>query len=127
MDVEGPIKANNGSSSNFSFTQENLRYFLQGLNSNRFANNITRTMFAAMLDALMYLQENGMSHRDIKPENIMLDKDFQIKLIDFGSSTRNKNNVITLEQMQNAPGTLGYKAPEMHENINKDIALQVQR
>lgn len=84
-------------------------------------------MFAAMLDALMYLQENGMSHRDIKPENIMLDKDFQIKLIDFGSSTRNKNNVITLEQMQNAPGTLGYKAPEMHENINKDIALQVQR
>jgi len=127
MDVEGPIKANNGSSSNFSFTQENLRYFLQGLNSNRFANNITRTMFAAMLDALMYLQENGMSHRYIKPENILLEKDFQIKLIDFGSSTRNKNNVITLEQMQNAPGTLGYKAPEMHENINKDIALQVQR
>ena len=35
-------------------------------------------------DALQYAHEHGVVHRDIKPENILLDKNGQVKIADFG-------------------------------------------
>lgn len=40
---------------------------------------------AEIVVALAYLRENGIIHRDLKPENIILDKNYHLKLIDFGS------------------------------------------
>jgi serine/threonine protein kinase len=31
-----------------------------------------------------YIHSKGLAHRDIKPENILLDKDFNMKIADFG-------------------------------------------
>lgn len=49
--------------------------------------------------------------RDVKPENIILTKDFQVKLIDFGTARffdkRKKNDTIQV-------GTVGYAAPEQY-------------
>ena len=44
---------------------------------------IRRFVFQTCL-GLIYLHDIGVVHRDIKPENLLLDKDLNIKLCDFG-------------------------------------------
>lgn len=37
-----------------------------------------------MVEALSYIHKQGFMHRDLKPENVLIDSEFNIKLIDFG-------------------------------------------
>jgi serine/threonine protein kinase len=37
-----------------------------------------------MAEALSYIHKQGFFHRDLKPENLLIDQEFNIKLIDFG-------------------------------------------
>ena len=43
-----------------------------------------RFLMSQLLDAVEYIHEYGIVHRDIKPENILVDKELNLKLIDFG-------------------------------------------
>lgn len=35
-----------------------------------------------------YLMKQGIMHRDLKPQNIMMDENYNMKLIDFGDARR---------------------------------------
>lgn len=47
---------------------------------------LTQIYFSQLLNTVEYLQLNGIMHRDLKPLNIMLDDNYNIKLIDFGDA-----------------------------------------
>ena len=66
-------------------------------------------------NVLEYMHVNHMIHRDLKPGNIILDKNHNVYLIDYGISKicANKNNVLTQTK-----GTLNYLAPESLEVKN---------
>jgi hypothetical protein len=63
-------------------------------------------------DALQYAHDQGIVHRDIKPENILLSKQGQVKIADFGLAKlmgRTTANAGTAEKVM---GTPQYMAPE---------------
>lgn len=60
--------------------------------------------------AVGHLHAKGIVHRDIKPENIMIGKDKEVKLIDFGLSTFHNTKS---EHLETITGTPYYMAPEV--------------
>ena len=61
-----------------------------------------------MADALVYLRSQSVIHRDLKSSNIVLDKDYNIKLCDFGSSRyMSRTRCVSLH------GTFAWMAPEL--------------
>lgn len=49
--------------------------------------NLGRYFARQMIEQLQYIKEQGVVHRDIKLENMLLDKDMNLKLADFGFAT----------------------------------------
>jgi serine/threonine protein kinase len=43
-----------------------------------------KTIFSQMLDAVGYVHKQNLVHRDIKPSNFMIDREGNVKLMDFG-------------------------------------------
>lgn len=46
----------------------------------------SRYIIAEIILALEHLHKEDISHRDLKPDNILLDKDYHIKICDFGEA-----------------------------------------
>ncbi len=59
--------------------------------------------------AIQYLHERNVIHRDIKPENILFDKNFNVKLCDFGWSCVNDQEDVRTSVC----GTYEYMSPEI--------------
>ncbi|KAH9274363.1 hypothetical protein BASA83_003361 [Batrachochytrium salamandrivorans] len=53
----------------------------------RIPENVARKIFAQIAMAIEFLNSQGVVHRDLKDENIVIDSNYQIKLIDFGSAS----------------------------------------
>ena len=62
---------------------------------------IIQLMFAQMVNVVEYLQTKEIMHRDLKPQNIMLDDNYNIKVIDFGDARRVNEDPIEDEEPVN--------------------------
>ena len=79
------------------------------LTRNRLSEDESLKYFQQLINALYYLHNQNITHRDIKIDNLLLDRNLDLKLIDFGLSTRYRD-----DRLLNQPcGTVVYAAPEV--------------
>ena len=81
--------------------------------------DVTIKMSAQIAAGLDYAHSQNVLHRDIKPANIMLTKDGQAKLADFGIARQLKDSMTRITGKETS-GTLLYMAPEQFRGGEPD-------
>ncbi|KAF2665916.1 kinase-like protein [Microthyrium microscopicum] len=67
-------------------------------------------IFTQLVGAVSYVHQKSCVHRDLKLENILLDKQENVKLVDFGFTREYEGK---MSYLQTWCGTVCYSAPEM--------------
>lgn len=72
------------------------------------------------MDGLLYIYNQGIAHRDLKPENLLFDKNFDLKMADFGFATvlSKYSNPNEYKKLKTYCGTRTYMAPEINLRLN---------
>lgn len=74
-----------------------------------------RKLSKQLISSVEYLHSRNILHRDIKPENILINREGDLKLADFGSALclNNLKDVTASEELNKFVGTPEYLAPEI--------------
>jgi serine/threonine-protein kinase len=79
---------------------------------NKLSPEATVLIFSEVCRGLKYAHDKGVIHRDIKPANILLSKEGEVKLVDFGIATTMESDKEGLTQAGMTLGTPAYMSPE---------------
>ncbi|NEA62712.1 Stk1 family PASTA domain-containing Ser/Thr kinase [Streptomyces sp. SID12488] len=80
----------------------------------------TLEMTIGILQALEYSHRSGIVHRDIKPANVMLTRNGQVKVMDFGIARAMGDSGMTMTQTSAVIGTAQYLSPEQAKGEQVD-------
>ncbi|EGF98155.1 uncharacterized protein MELLADRAFT_118591 [Melampsora larici-populina 98AG31] len=68
-----------------------------------------KRIFGQILDAVCFIHERNIVHRDLKDENVIMDREGNVQLIDFGSAAYVRDG----KKFDTFSGTLDFAAPEV--------------
>ncbi|KAL9408212.1 hypothetical protein AB3S75_046712 [Citrus x aurantiifolia] len=91
------------------------------LRRGRLTESAARRYFQQLVSALHFCHQNGVAHRDVKPQNLLLDRDGNLKVSDFGLSALPEQ--IKNGMLHTACGTPAYTAPEVVARRGYDGAV----
>jgi serine/threonine protein kinase len=89
----------------------------------RFSPDEAAPLLLQAADALVAANAAGIAHRDVKPSNILVDRNWQVKLTDFGIARITSD--ATLTQTGMVTGSPAYLAPEIATGGRGDEAADV--
>lgn len=116
----------------YSFHEDELAYYLimEYVNGGTLFNLIQKSsgmkeekafqLFIQVSASIQYLHHYNMIHRDIKPENVLVDKEGNVKICDFGWTVE-----ISDKGRSTFCGTYEYMAPEMVKEMPYDQHIDV--
>ena len=87
---------------------------LTHVNNSPFSDRLSRYYIKQILSALKHMQDRGMAHRDLKLDNIALDRDFNVKILDFGMARDIAGDDLS-GQVRSYVGTAMYMSPEIEK------------
>jgi len=83
--------------------------------------NLVKNYALQIAQGLAFAHKNGVIHKDLKPPNVMLNKENNIKIMDFGIAETVRTSMSRL-QNSSSSGTLVYMSPEQlrGKNVGKE-------
>ncbi|KAM9589187.1 maternal embryonic leucine zipper kinase isoform 2-T2 [Morphnus guianensis] len=81
------------------------------ISKDRLSEEEARVFFRQIVSAIAYVHSQGYAHRDLKPENLLIDKERNLKLIDFGLCAKPKGGLDN--HLNTCCGSPAYAAPEL--------------
>ncbi len=85
----------------------------------------TAELTDGVLRALEYSHQNGIVHRDIKPANVMLTRQAEVKVMDFGIARTTDDSQATMTQTSQVIGTAQYLSPEQARGERVDARSDI--
>lgn len=84
------------------------------------APKLAARLMQQVAEAIHYAHQKGIVHRDLKPQNILVTKDGEPKVTDFGLAKREEGDS-SLTATGQVLGTPSYMPPEQVSGRNKDV------
>jgi predicted ATPase/signal transduction histidine kinase len=75
----------------------------------------------AISRAIQAIHAKGVFHKDIKPQHLLFDSDGNVKIIDFGLSTKQVHEYCQWVDIDSIEGTLAYIAPEQTGRLHRAV------
>jgi len=107
----------------FAFLEQDLKQYMDSLlrREQWMEPALVRSFLKQMLCGIAFCHDNRVLHRDLKPQNVLLDKDFNLKLADFGLA---RAFSVPVREYTHEVVTLWYRAPEILMGL-RDYATPV--
>jgi Protein kinase domain len=83
-----------------------------------FTEELIAPLYCKLINSFAEMETLGIYHGDIKPQNMLVDDQWNIKIIDFNCSLVKNEELTELATGSNPiQGTAGYRAPEIEEQF----------
>jgi len=94
----------------FEFCKQDLRKYLDSTSRDHVPAGTVRKLLHQLLSGIDFCHAQRVLHRDLKPQNLLINKEGQLKLADFGLA---RAFGIPVRQFSHEVVTLWYRAPDV--------------